>query len=120
MPPKISVRTRRVWAIFGGILCRSSYHMMIDIRRPLDGRLCGGGGGVALGEIEDLDEGRRRLGAGNRVLTVDDKAGNAVDAQPTGIDVGRNDLLAAFVALQVFVGKLLVEAGAPRAVSQDF
>src|SRR4051812_29698002 len=54
----------------------------------LGGRLCRAGGGIALGEIEDLDEGRWRLRPRHRVLAVDDEAGHAVDAEPPGIDVG--------------------------------
>src|SRR4030095_13616814 len=65
---------------------------------------------VAFGEVEDLDEGRRLLGAGDRVLAVDDEAGHAVDAEAAGIDVGGDDLLAALVAHQVAAG-----GGAPAA-----
>src|SRR4029453_13166879 len=63
----------------------------------------------------DLDEGRRRLGAGDRVLAVDDEAGHAVDAEAAGIDVGGDGLLAALVAHQVAAGAQLLDADADGA-----
>src|SRR4051794_1315633 len=62
-------------------------------RKELSRRLRRAGRGIAFGEVEDLDEGRGRLGAGDRVLAVDDEAGHAVDAEAAGIDVGGDDLL---------------------------
>src|SRR6185312_8302773 len=87
--------------------------------RPLGGRLRRAGGGVALGEIEDLDEGRRRLRARHRVLAVDDEAGHAVDAEPARIDVGGDHFLAAVFALKKRAGRLAVEADARGAFDQD-
>ena len=71
--------------------------------------------GVAFGEVEDLDEGRRRLRAGDGVLAVDDEAGHAVDAEAAGVDVGGDDLLAALVAHQVAAGAKFVDADADGA-----
>src|SRR5580704_10368807 len=88
-------------------------------KRSLRRRLRRAGRGVAFGQIEHLDEGRGRLGAGDGVLEVDDEAGHAVDAEPPGIDVGGDDLLAALVAHQVAAGAQLVDAGAAGAFDQD-
>ena len=82
-------------------------------------RLGRAGGGVAFGEIEDLDEGRRRLRARYRVLAVDDEAGHAVDAEAPRIDVGGDDFLPALLAQQELARQLAVEAGAPGAFDQD-
>src|SRR5882672_6603306 len=87
-------------------------------QQRLSCRLRCAGRGVAFGEVEDLDEGRRWLGAGYGVLAVDDEAGHAVDAEPPRIDVGGHDLLAAFVAHQVAAGAQLVDAGAAGAFDQ--
>src|SRR5215204_2355729 len=85
-------------------------------RRPalpeLSGRLRRTCRRIAFGEVEDLDEGRGRLGAGDRVLAVDDEAGHAVDAEAAGIDVGGHDFLAALVAHQVASRAQLVDADA--------
>src|SRR3982751_1564976 len=85
----------------------------------LGGRLRRAGGGIALGEIEDLDEGRWRLRPRHRVLAVDDEAGHAVDAEPPGIDVGGDNLLPALVALQERAGAVAIEPGAHRHLGQD-
>src|SRR5690242_16829236 len=87
--------------------------------RPSGGRLRRAGGGVALGEIEDLHEGRRRLGARHRVLAIHDEAGHAVDAEPAGVNVRRDHLLAALVALQELAGGGAVEADARGALDKD-
>src|SRR3981081_3531117 len=88
-------------------------------KRGLRRRLSRAGRGVAFGEVEDLDEGRGRLGAGGGVLAVDDEARHAVDAEAPRIDVGGNNLLAALVAHQVATGTQLVDAGAAGAFYQD-
>src|ERR1700730_10280493 len=92
-----------------------------EVRAPvrLSRRLRRAGRGVAFGEVEDLDEGRGRLGAGDGVLAVDDEAGHAVDAEPPRIDVGGHDFLAALVAHQVAARAQLVDAGAAGAFDPD-
>src|SRR5689334_7171354 len=97
----------------------SSFSDWAAAERPLGGRLRRAGSGVALGEIEHLDEGRRRLGARHRVLAIDDEARNAIDAEPPGIDVGGDLFLTAVVALQELSGVLAIQADARRALDQD-
>src|SRR5436190_14295835 len=103
----------------GDRVCRpfdpATFYWVLTLGR----RLRGAGGGVALSQIEDLDEGRRRLRTRHRILAVDDEAGHAVDAEPPRIDVGGDDLLAAFVALQEAARRIAVEPGANRALDQD-
>lgn len=74
--------------------------------------------GVAFGEVEDLDEGGRWLGAGDGVFAVHDEAGHAVDPEAAGVDVGGDDFLAAFVAREEVAGTILLDAGANGAFDQ--
>src|SRR5262249_35845826 len=85
----------------------------------LDRRLRRAGPGIAFGEIEDLDEGRRGLCARDGVLAVDDEAGHAVDAEPPGIDVGCHNFGSAYAVCEVAARGRAVDAGAAGTLDQD-